>query len=169
MGKDSHSGVYFLILFCYILWKRLRKRSQFTQTFAMCCVVILNCTTKLLHFYWNMCYVRPQTAISCFISRVIRLNFVFLQKIGCTSAIWSKLHCARFALSLQKIGCTSAIKASFIASGLHYLCKGISKHHAITAERHCRLHNGITTRIHTYHGTHPAGRIQTTSSENKTW
>ena len=29
-----------------------------------------------------MCYVRPPTAISCFISRVIRLNFVFLQKIS---------------------------------------------------------------------------------------
>ncbi|MCI7452242.1 MAG: hypothetical protein MSB11_04525, partial [Prevotella sp.] len=45
-----------------------------------------------------------------------------LHKIGCTSAIKSKLYCARFALSLHKIGCTSAIKASFIALGLHYLC-----------------------------------------------
>ena len=27
------------------------------------------------------------------------------------------------SLTLHKIGCTSAIKASFIAFGLHYLCK----------------------------------------------
>ena len=32
-----------------------------------------------------------------------------LHKIGCTSAIPSKLDCVRFALSLHKIGCTSAI------------------------------------------------------------
>lgn len=50
MGKDSHSGVYFLILFCFILCKRLRKRSQFTQTFAMCCVVILNLHYKVTAF-----------------------------------------------------------------------------------------------------------------------
>ena len=35
----------------------------------------------------------------------------------------SSSYFAIFALSLHKIGCTSAIEASFIALGLHYLCK----------------------------------------------
>ena len=34
-----------------------------------------------------------------------------LHKIGCTSAIPSKLDCIRLALSLHKIGCTSAISS----------------------------------------------------------
>ncbi|MDD7069106.1 MAG: hypothetical protein SPH22_08940, partial [Prevotella sp.] len=47
-----------------------------------------------------------------------------LHKIGCTSAIKSKLYCARFALSLHKNNMqTDKGETSFPYAHQHYFCK----------------------------------------------
>ena len=74
--------VIFAILTMFLYWK-IDENSEIGLTAS----ILVYLTHKYLHGF----------------GIILRANLIFLHKIGCGSAIKSKLYCARLALSLHKI------------------------------------------------------------------